>query len=254
MSLFNNPKLGPEVKRRRNKEIRLSLVQKLLLSHRGRRDYLDKSVRKNENGNLSSPFIEQEFCMCSVSIKREQASCATVVKQLEALIEFHQLQINSIKIKMARLKPYEWSGQSDSHEAVTVSTQVHDNSNLEGTQTVRNAMIESKMHQMDSLRQSVSTVESEQKRQKLQINHEEEISYLRCEQLINLAEARILVYWNGVLKKGKKDESIPSIPDTSLHIRKLRQMLDETMKVEVIDDVETQQEGDIQGPFFGAQH
>lgn len=155
---------------------RLKFPIKLYLHYCGRRDARKKIIREDASGDYLSPFICREIHLYNLAYQIEKENLISSIMPTEAESEVFQLQIDR-REEMVEKKEH----TVESTEKV----------NLDFEQPI--AILKAKKLELSFLK-----------------NREEEITQLRCNQLYNILQARILTYWEGALQVS--DDNLKTSP------------------------------------------
>lgn len=151
---------------------KLGMFEEIYLRHRGKRDYKQGIIRKDENDEYMSPFIEQEKNILGVAIRKEE-------EVLKRAILNSQVGIEIVESKKKGMMKEEKILEDDTEPSST-------------KKKLRIAKAE-------------VPLDIREKELKAYKNLENEIMRIRCQETNHIVLARIAAYWSGVLYAASTD-------------------------------------------------
>lgn len=155
---------------------RLKLSIKLFLRLRGMRDAKKAILREDENGNFVSPFIYQEIQLYNLAFQIEQEQLIQSLLSIQSEMDILQSKIEQKELLM-NLPSTPPNISSDYSELKQAST-----------------ILKTKKQELLSFK-----------------NMESDIAQLHNKQLYSILQAKISIYWEGVLQVSNGDAKFPPI-------------------------------------------
>ena len=167
---------------------KLGMFEEIYLRYCGKRDYKRGVVRKDENNQYMSPFIEQEKNILGVAIRKEE-------EILKRTIVASQIGISIVESQK--------EGMIKKGKILEDNPDIYPDTSL-GEKKLR-------------IVKADLPLEIREKELKVHKNLENVIMRIRCQETTHIVLARIAVYWSGVLysaSKNNKNDDFKNMPMT----------------------------------------
>lgn len=182
------------------------------LRRRGEKDCKNKIVRIGNNGQFSSPFLNQEICLCMVAIQNEKEMLTKILMGIDADAKAAQLRVDRRKEQISRIQGLIQEDTDEGFSDEGAGDPITDNIIKAYHECEFRARVFAKMRQVDDLRQSMENNEVRREQDIKYAESEVKITEYRCYQIYELLKARLSAYWTGVLKADSTPSSTPIPP------------------------------------------
>lgn len=185
------------------KHLKVGFYTEWRLKRLGRNDCSKNVIRQDNDGRFSSPFLKKEISLCMAAIQKEKETLYMHLAEIDTNIAIQQLRVKRREECINRIQ-----NDITNAERLELLAEASDDMNVSSfnynptayTRSECYASVLAKTNQIDNLSKSVENSSIKIERNLKDSKCKLEVTKSRCQQLYELLNARLSMYWAGVLE------------------------------------------------------